>query len=215
MTYKQTNSQSKVGPPPLDQLSQPSGVAIRLMTSTDTGVVSVLALSGSLRAKSLNTAMLRMAAQCAPRGLSVLVHTGLGQLPLFNPDLDDPVPPAVAYLRSEIAAADGILIASPEYAHGVSGILKNGLDWMVGSSALVNKPIALWNAAPRASHGLAAVRETLGVMSAVLVTAADIALLIQPGPSGQPPNNPDNLAMTSALESFMAEIHLLRSLDQR
>lgn len=188
--------------------------AIDLMTSTDRSVASVLAFSGSLRAKSLNTAMLRMAVQCAPHGLSVRVHTGLGNLPLFNPDIGDPEPPSVAYLRSDIAAADGILIASPEYAHGVSGVLKNALDWMVTSGVFVDKPIALWNAAPRASHGLAAARETLSVMSARLVSVADLALLIQPDPSGQPPNNPDESAMVRALEVFMAELHRLGRLDQ-
>ncbi len=210
VTCNLTNPESKLGPTPPDKLDgRSSTAAIGPMMSTATSVASVVALSGSLRAKSLNTAMLRMAVQCVPPGLSVRVYPGLGHLPLFNPDIADPGPRAVACLRRDIAAADGILIASPEYAHGVSGVLKNALDWMVASGVLVNKPIALWNAAPRSSHGLAALRETLVVMSAALVPVADLSLLIQSDPSGRQPINPDELAMIRALTAFRAEILLL------
>ena len=214
MTCKVARAEPPAGSPPHTPLHGSRTAASHLAASTNRNVASVLALSGSLRGKSLNTAMLRMAALCAPLGLSVRVHAGFGHLPLFNPDLDDPEPPGVACLRRDIAAADGILIASPEYAHGVSGVLKNALDWMVASGVLVNKPIALWNAAPRASHGLAAARETLSVMSAKLVSTADLALLIQADPSGQSPHNPDESAMTRALEAFMAELIVSRRLDK-
>ncbi len=168
--------------------------------------LKVLALSGSLRKASLNTAMLTMAAACAPTGVRVKLGSSLGGLPLFNPDLESNEPLAVAQLRHEIAQADALLIASPEYAHGVSGVMKNALDWMVGSSVFVDKPVALWNAAPRASIALAALRETLSVMSARLVDAASLALLITPADAVEPAAHPVRIAMQAALRALRASI---------
>ena len=91
-------------------------------------------MSGSLRRASLNTVMLTMAAECAPPGLAVTMFAGMGDLPLFNPDLESREPKEVAGLRHDIANADALLIASPEYAHGVSGVMKNALDWMAGAA---------------------------------------------------------------------------------
>jgi NAD(P)H-dependent FMN reductase len=164
--------------------------------------LTVLTLSGSLRRASLNTAMLRMAADCAPAGLRLDLHHGLGDLPPFNPDLERDDPRAVALLRDAIAAADGVLIASPEYAHGVSGVMKNALDWMVGSGVLAAKPVVLWNASPRASHALAALRETLTVMSARLVDEASLQVLIEAVGPGKAMVNPDPTAMTHALQAL-------------
>ena len=160
---------------------------------------TVLALSGSLRAGSLNTAMLAMAAGCAPPQLNIILYAGLTDLPLFNPDFEMNEPPSVARLRNHIAAADALLIASPEYAHGVSSVMKTALDWMVASGALANKPVVLWNAAPRAAHAAAALRETLEMMSARLVNAAGLELLIQHDAAGMAPRNPDPKAMRRAL----------------
>ena len=64
------------------------------------------------------------------------------------------------------------MIAAPEYAHGVPGALKNALDWLVASDAFPGKPVALINAAPRAFHAQAALRETLATMAARLVPEA-------------------------------------------
>ena len=136
----------------------------------------ILAISGSLRAVSSNTALLRAAAALAPEGLEVALYGGLGDLPHFNPDLEDAEPLAVTDLRRQVRAADGLLISSPEYAHGVPGVLKNALDWLVGGSEIVDKPIALWNAAPRATHAQASLAETLKTMSTRIVPAASIAL---------------------------------------
>lgn len=121
-------------------------------------------------------------------------------------DLESSEPPAVAHLRNKIAGADALLIASPEYAHGVSSVTKNALDWMVGSSVFVDKPVALWNALPRASIALAALHETLTVMSARLVAAASLELLIKAADSSGPVANPDPAAMQEALRSLRASI---------
>jgi chromate reductase len=139
-------------------------------------VTRILGLSGSLRAASLNSMLLRAAARLAPDGVEVELGAELGALPLFNPDLVPVDPPAVARLRRRIIAADALLIASPEYAHGVSGVLKNALDWMVGNESFVGKPVALLNAAPRANIAEAALRETLATMSASVIEAACIGV---------------------------------------
>ena len=162
--------------------------------------LTVLAISGSLRKASLNTAMLTMAAACAPPGMQVKLCDGLVALPLFNPDLEPNEPAAVARLRHDIAAADAVLVASPEYAHGVSGVMKNALDWMVASGVFVDKPVVLWNASPRASHALAALRETLTVMSANLIAEAELELLIKRAEDDAPPVNPGPGSMSRALK---------------
>lgn len=138
--------------------------------------MNILALSGSLRATSENTQLLHALAHLAPAGMEVVVYPGLGELPLFNPDIEFPNPPAVAALRTVINMADAVVIASPEYAHGVSAVIKNALDWMVGNESFVNKPVALLNAAPRATHAYHALRETVTMMSSNLIDAACITL---------------------------------------
>ena len=110
--------------------------------------MKIIAICGSLRAQSSNLALLRAAANL---GIDVQIYEGLGSLPHFNPDDDAEgatPPPAVGELRTLLASADGILISSPEYAHGVPGSLKNALDWLVSDGALVDKPVALINASP-------------------------------------------------------------------
>jgi chromate reductase len=138
--------------------------------------MQILAISGSLRAASSNAAVLRAAALLAPPGVEVMVYSGLGELPHFNPDDDDTPGPAVLQWRALLRAADGLLISSPEYAHGVPGALKNALDWVVGSGELEHKPLGLLNTSPRATHAHASLFETLRIMSARLVPAACIAL---------------------------------------
>ncbi|MFJ2990322.1 NADPH-dependent FMN reductase [Collimonas sp. NPDC087041] len=137
-----------------------------------------LAISGSLRAASLNSALLRALARVSPDDIEVELYPGLGELPLFNPDLEADDPPAVAELRRRIVSADALLIASPEYAHGITGVMKNALDWMVSCEAFVFKPLALLNASPRAVHAQAALREVVTVMSARIVDEASITLPI-------------------------------------
>src|SRR5580765_5405345 len=140
---------------------------------------TILALSGSLRAASINSALLRTAARLAPNGASVLVSKELGDLPLFNPDLEAHPPEKVAAFQLAVAESDALLIASPEYAHGVTGTIKNALDWLVGFEPFVSKIVAVLNASPRASHADAALRETLATMAAVIIESASttVALL--------------------------------------
>lgn len=140
--------------------------------------MKIVAISGSLRAASNNSALLRAVARLAPPDVYIELFRDLGNLPLFNPDLEAADPPVVAGFRAQLAAADAVIIASPEYAHGVTGAMKNALDWMVGCEAFVNKPVVLLNASPRAVHAQASLAETLIVMSALIVEEASISVPI-------------------------------------
>jgi chromate reductase, NAD(P)H dehydrogenase (quinone) len=135
----------------------------------------LLALSGSLRRASTNTAALEALARLAPEGVKVLVYRELATLPPFNPDDDveeRPKPEPVEKLRTLIGASDALIIAAPEYAHGVPGALKNALDWLVASETFAGKPVALINTSPRAFHAQASLRETLATMAARIVPEA-------------------------------------------
>lgn len=137
----------------------------------------VLALSGSLRAQSINSAVLLATQALAPANLTVTLYRGLGELPHFNPDLDTATPPtAVIALREAIDAADALLICTPEYAHGIPGTLKNGLDWLVSHSPFLNKSVAIINARPGADYAQASLRETLSAMNARLIEKACVTL---------------------------------------
>jgi len=129
--------------------------------------MKVLGISGSLRATSSCTAILRAAARVAPAGLEIAVYDGLGTLPHFSPDLDvDPLPPPVQELRARIAAADALFISSPEYAHGMPGSLKNALDWLVSALEALGKRVLLLSASPGgAAHAHAQLAEVLRTMN--------------------------------------------------
>lgn len=134
---------------------------------------TILTVSGSLRARSTNTELLKALALLAPSHLTVLAYDGLVRLPLFNPDLDveGATPPIeVTLLRQAIAACDALVISSPEYAHGVPGALKNGLDWLVSGPDMPFKPTGLLPA--RSIYAHASLAETLRTMSATLVDEA-------------------------------------------
>jgi NAD(P)H-dependent FMN reductase len=125
-----------------------------------------------LRQLSSNTGVLRAAIELAPAGVLIDLYSELDTLPIFNPDLEGREPAAVLSFRKRLAAAQGYIIASTEYAHGVSGPLKNALDWVVGSAEFTDKPTALLNTTARTALAYAALGETLTVMGARLVPAA-------------------------------------------
>jgi NAD(P)H-dependent FMN reductase len=137
-------------------------------------VTHLLALSGSLQAHSSNTALVHLARALG----NVEVFDGLADLPYFNPDLDvEPPPAAVAEWRRRVQAADGLLIASPEYAHEMPGVLKNALDWLVSSGELYDKRVVVLCAAPSAERGgyvRAALARTLGAQGAEVVVSETV-----------------------------------------
>ncbi len=137
------------------------------------GSMDLLAISGSLRPDSSNTALLRAAQALAPPDLRVTMYEGLAELPPFDPGLEpEAAPPVVQAFRAQLQAAGGVIICTPEYAHGMPGILKNALEWTVASGEFVDKPVAALSSSPAASGGeraLAWLTQTLTVMSAQIV----------------------------------------------
>lgn len=115
--------------------------------------MKILAVSGSLSAASSNTALLGRIREAAPPD-EVALFEGLDDIPHFSPERESAdVPVAVAAFRHEIQNADAVLIATPEYAGGMPGVLKNALDWLVGSGDLYDKPSVIVNAAPSEGRG--------------------------------------------------------------
>jgi chromate reductase len=139
---------------------------------------NIVAISGSLRQGSSNHAILRYLGSQVPADVSYHIYDGLATIPAFDPGLDTDTPPAaVASLRQLLTQADGIIICTPEYAFGVPGSLKNMLDWLVSSSTLVDKPVALITASLGGEHAHASLLLTLGALSANVIDGA--TLLIQ------------------------------------
>lgn len=170
--------------------------------------IRLLALSGSLRRESYNTAVLNALIRLAPG--YVKMHIGqIGELPLFNPDREGEAIATVDALKGALGKADGLIIASPEYAHGVSGVLKNALDWLVSGEEFVDRPIMLINTSPRASHAQQSLREILRTMSGDLIDDAclSIALLGSRLDCSGIITNPETSAvLRSGLARFCTEI---------
>ena len=138
-------------------------------------MITLLLISGSLRAGSSNAAALNTASALAPSGVAVRFFERMGDLPHFNPDLEQgSLPEPVAELRSQLAAADAVLVSTPEYAGALPGSFKNLLDWCVGEG-LYRKPIGYLNASPHeggAERSYQMLRVVLGYVNADLVEAA-------------------------------------------
>jgi chromate reductase, NAD(P)H dehydrogenase (quinone) len=140
----------------------------------------VLLVSGSLRAGSTNTAVLRTAQAVAPDGIETRLYEDMASLPHFNPDDDAegaPVHPAVARLRAAIGEADAVLLSTPEYAGALPGSFKNLLEWTVGDGGTYDKRVAWINASgPAAPTGAAdahdSLRKVLRYVHANVVEAA-------------------------------------------
>ena len=138
--------------------------------------MNILGLSGSLRAASIDTMLLRAIARLAPEDMKISLFTELAELPLFNPDLEARLPASVVAFHRSVADADAVVFASPEYAHGVTGTIKNALDWLVGFPPFASMKVVVLNASPRAHHADEALRETLRTMAAVIVESASISI---------------------------------------
>jgi len=139
-------------------------------------VLRILGLSGSLRRGSHNTALLQAAAKVLPPGVELEVYEGLRELPPYDPDYDiEPAELSVKRLREAIAAADGVLIATPEYNGSIPGLLKNALDWAsrpFPGNALRGKPVAVIGASTGlfgAVWAQAEARKVLGIIGADVI----------------------------------------------
>ncbi|CUH64284.1 FMN-dependent NADPH-azoreductase [Thalassovita gelatinovora] len=128
--------------------------------------MNFLAISGSARSASTNTALLRALSAVAPPGHTVTVFNGLADLPVFSPDFESaPLPQPVQHFVNLIGNSDGIIIASPEYVRAIPGGLKNAIDWLVSRDEIITKPIALAHASHRGDDMLGQLRLVLSTVS--------------------------------------------------
>lgn len=128
--------------------------------------MKILAISGSNRTASTNTAMLKSVASLAAPRYRITVFSELASLPIFSPDAETkPLPQAVVAFCRLINDHDGLIIASPEYVRAIPGGLKNGIDWLVSRDEIIAKPIALMHASHRGDDMLAQLRLVLSTVS--------------------------------------------------
>jgi chromate reductase, NAD(P)H dehydrogenase (quinone) len=117
-------------------------------------MIKILAISGSLRSSSSNTNILRALVDLAPKDTTIEIYEGIGNLPHFNPEIDDERELiSVQDWRIQLKQADAIIFCTPEYAHGIPGVLKNALDWIVSSGEFMHKPTAVISASPSPDGG--------------------------------------------------------------
>ncbi|MFB6725875.1 NADPH-dependent FMN reductase [Kribbella sp. NPDC056345] len=140
--------------------------------------LNILGISGSLRTGSLNTALLRAAQKHAPAGVTIELYDGLAELPYYNGDLDteENLPEQARELRERIHAADGLLIATPEYNYSIPGGLKNAIDWASrpsATSSLLHRPVAIMGAAPT---NFGTVRAQLALRQVFVWTRSDLVV---------------------------------------
>ena len=137
----------------------------------------ILAISGSTRKNSTNHRLLKAIAEISKNNFDVTFYDELSLMPSFNPDEDNEnVAKEVARFRLLISESDGVIICTPEYAHGVPGSLKNAIDWTVGTADFSRKPTLLITASTDGKYGHAALLETLRVIEAKNIS--ELQLLI-------------------------------------
>jgi NAD(P)H-dependent FMN reductase len=128
--------------------------------------MNILAISGSARTHSTNTALLQDVAKIAAPSHRVTVYAGIAQLPVFSPDAETSALPATVQSFVEaIRASDALIISSPEYVRSIPGGLKNAIDWLVSRDEIVHKPIALLHASHRGNEMLDTLRLVLATVS--------------------------------------------------
>jgi chromate reductase, NAD(P)H dehydrogenase (quinone) len=144
-------------------------------------MIRILAISGSLRAASSNTAILRALVHLAPANVEISLYDGLGGLPHFSPEIDgDHSASTVKNYRTLLSEADGVIISTPEYAFGVPGVLKNALDWAVSSGEFNEKAVASVSASPSYLGGdkaLASLLLTLTALGTVQASTLSIPMI--------------------------------------
>ena len=142
----------------------------------------VLAISGSLRAASNSTALLRALREEAPEGVEVILWDGLREIPPYDQDEDVvPAPPAVGAFRELVREVDAVFFATPEYNSSVPGALKNALDWgsrPLATNVFRNKPVAVISSSAGAFGGVWAAAELRKVLAAMgsRVTEAELSV---------------------------------------
>ena len=138
----------------------------------------ILAISGSTRSNSSNHRLIKAIARLSEDDMEIRLYEGIAVLPHFDPDItDDNLPQPVTDFKRQLREADGVIICTPEYAHGVPGSLKNALDWTVSSGEFSHKPTILVTASTDGRYGHNALLETLRVIEAENID--NLNLLVQ------------------------------------
>lgn len=128
--------------------------------------MNILAISGSGRNASTNTALLNAVSNIARPNHEVTVFSGIAKLPVFSPDAEnDPLLQSVQTFADMISRSDGLIFSSPEYVRAIPGGLKNAIDWLVSRDEIIGKPIALLHASHRGADMLAQLRLVLSTVS--------------------------------------------------
>ncbi|MET0749139.1 MAG: NADPH-dependent FMN reductase [Rhizobium sp.] len=139
--------------------------------------IFLYALCGSQRRASGNRLLLEALQQAAPAGVVIEICDTISDMPIFNPDREGASTPAVVEaFAAKVGAADGLIVACPEYAHGIPGGLKNALDWLVSRDEVPFKPVMIAHASHRGEHVLQQLTEVMQTMSMVIVTEAFLQL---------------------------------------
>jgi len=147
--------------------------------------MKILAISGSLREASFNTAIIHTIKKLENEDIQINVYSDLDKLPFFNPDLDihtldeDRSPLEVRALRKEVFESDALIISTPEYVFEIPGVLKNALDWLVSSSVIVDKPVAVITASTSGMGGdraNAVLTSLMKVISGMVIEKAGLSV---------------------------------------
>lgn len=182
--------------------------------------LDVVALSGSLRRGSLNTRLLHQAQRLAPKGMRIDLVDGLQDIPHFNEDLELPAPAPAQRLRERILAADGLLIATPEYNASMPGVLKNAIDWLSrpgpsSTQCLSGKPVAIMGASkgPFGSiRSQVALRQVLQKTGAHVVAQPEVAVPF--GHQNLAEDPPSGSALGTLLTQLLIELNALITRSQ-
>jgi chromate reductase len=148
--------------------------------------MTLLGISGSLRSGSHNARLLRAAAELLPPGVELEIFDRLGEIPPFDEDSEQAPPPAVVALKDAIAAADAVLIATPEYNHSIPGVLKNALDWVsrpIATNPMRGKPALVIGASTGMFGAVWAQAETRKVLGALGARVIDAELPVANAPA--------------------------------
>jgi len=176
--------------------------------------VNVLVLVGSLRADSVNRQIAEVAAENAPAEVELSIYSGLGEVPFYNEDLDTADAPAqVVALRTAAAAADAVLVVTPEYNGSIPAVLKNAIDWLsrpFGNGALRDRPLAVIGGAYGQYGGLWAhdeTRKSFGIAGPRVVESIKLSVPLKALDGKHPRENAELVAnLSDVVEKLVSEV---------
>lgn len=163
---------------------------------------------------SSNTALLRAAQYVAPPEIDISLFDEIGNLPYFNPDQEDILPTSVQLFRAEVGRCDGLLLSTPEYAHGLPGCFKNALDWLVGGPEFMGKPVAILNASEYSVYAQANLVESVTIMSGKVVQEACATISVRGSsmsPAQMAADPKISFMLDKCLNAFVSAIQQMRT----